>query len=234
MPCECSSHAQEARHFVSQFHSEDPRWWLDLYHYKVNDQRRGDVLTIHECTGARDMHRRFSWAVVIVQQERTDWHATLAARGFDSDHFVEGAALVTIDKVTGKVVGRYAFKRAEGAPRDLPEALVFDDRRQDGIWDDLMTAVIPSRQPGSEAITFHGPLITGRVPEPSVFCAQVGYQRKGVTKEFYDQFPPDEYVTALDRVRRIHDLAQDEYAHQFQEEFLDNWDERTSFVLVSW
>jgi hypothetical protein len=78
-----------------------------------------------------------------------------------------------------------------------------------------------------------GPLKVHRVAETAVFCEKVGYQRKSVSRSFYHEFKPDEYVANIERVRRIHVLTEPNTKGHFKEQFMDNWT-ALSFVQVSW
>ena len=52
--------------------------------------------------------------------------------------------------------------------------------------------------------------------------------------DFYDEFLATEYVCALERVRRIHELTDADDRLDFKERFLDTRSERESFVFVTY
>src|SRR5262245_49417982 len=204
---------------------------LDLYHLRVNNEKRGELHSIHpSIAGSAEMLRKFAWCTVTIHNEQIDWDATFAAQGLLLEHFQGAGAAQTPDRSTKQMVGYYAFARCKNAPRDLPELIVFNNLGRD---DDLMLTMVRSRQPDVEATVLRGPLKVHRVAETAVFCEQIGYQRRSVHRSFYDEFKPDEYVTDIDRVRKIHELTEPDMKAHFKEQFLDNWAAQ-SFVQVSW
>jgi len=203
---------------------------LDLYHFRVNDEKRGEPRSIHPgIEGFSAMLRKFACCTVTIHNEQTDWEATLAAHGFLLEHFQAGVAQ-TPDWSTRQMIGYFAFGRRKSAPRGLPELIVFNNLGRD---DDLMLTMVRSRQPDIEPTVLRGPLKVHRIAETAVFCEQIGYQRKSVHRSFYDEFKPDAYVTDIERVRKIYELTEPDEKARFKELFLDNWAAQ-SFVQVSW
>lgn len=67
-----------------------------------------------------------------------------------------------------------------------------------------------------------------------VYFRKVGYQRKGVSAEFYRIFPPDVITADFSTVAMIRDLTDPELVESFSRNFMDNWDDRRSILMVSW
>jgi hypothetical protein len=67
-----------------------------------------------------------------------------------------------------------------------------------------------------------------------VYTQQVGYQRNGVINDFFHEFKPDWMFAERSYARRIYELTVPEAQQAFRSNFLDNWDEQHSLVLISW
>ena len=67
-----------------------------------------------------------------------------------------------------------------------------------------------------------------------VYVAPAGYQRKNVVDDFFRVFPPDWAFAERRYAERIFELTVPEAQQDFRRNFLDNWDERHSLVVISW
>jgi hypothetical protein len=201
---------------------------LDLYHFRANADRRGDPLTIASTIpGAAEMRQKFDWCLEIIHNLQVDWEATFAAQNLDLAHYKTGPSTVRIDPRTDIETGVFVFKRRTWFG-SAPKNVVFVSLDDKPDWEAVAVRKL------SRPTVFRGPLATHRVPEIVVFVEQVGYQRKSVDGKFFKEFRADELVTELARVQRIHDLTIEEARADFKQQFIDNWDDRESFVAVSW
>jgi hypothetical protein len=70
--------------------------------------------------------------------------------------------------------------------------------------------------------------------ETVIFYDVVGYQRNGVSEEFYCHFRPDDVTCLEHRVEGIYQNANPEARENFKRTFMDNWIEGRSFIVVSY
>jgi hypothetical protein len=70
--------------------------------------------------------------------------------------------------------------------------------------------------------------------EDVVYVEQVGYQRQQVVDQFFNEFQPDGLFADRLYAERIFDLTIPESQPAFRSNFLDNWDESRSLLMVSW
>jgi hypothetical protein len=81
---------------------------------------------------------------------------------------------------------------------------------------------------------FFGPFVTVMKTETVIFYDVVGYQRNGVSQEFYHHFRPDD-VTCLEyRVEAIYQSASSDLRESFKRNFMDNWIDGRSFLIISY
>lgn len=67
-----------------------------------------------------------------------------------------------------------------------------------------------------------------------VYAVSAGYQRKSVVDGFFNVFPPDWAFAERRYAEQILELTVPEAQQEFRSNFLDNWDERRSLVVISW
>jgi hypothetical protein len=67
-----------------------------------------------------------------------------------------------------------------------------------------------------------------------VYGVSVGYQRKEVVDDFFNEFPPDWAFAERRYAERIFELTVPEARQNFRSNFLDNWDDDHSLVVISW
>lgn len=185
---------------------------LDLYHFKANAERRGKPFQIEFWKGWDDLVARLSWCVVTLYEE--DELGTLAKYGITSTPI--GSDLLA-------TLTAYSIETDYTEISPLPSGVasvgrLFKLRSDKEGW--LPMLVVLDNM--------------GRIGLPTLYVEEIGWQQKRVARAFYDEFEPTEYVWALERVRRIHDLTDADERLDFEERFLDTWSERESFVFVSW
>src|SRR5262249_6508559 len=121
------------------------------------------------------------------------------------------------------------FRRRCGADAKLPELLFVTNSDAPA-----RVAKRIQRGWGANAVVLTAEYVPGILRATTVYAEEIGYQRKAVSAPFYDEFRPSEWIVDIARVRRIHELTDEDSRDEFGSGFLDTWDERTSFVLVSW
>src|SRR5262249_54968427 len=93
----------------------------------------------------------------------------------------------------------------------------------------------PYTEAGSEGVLrVFGPFGTLVKSETVMFYEPVGHQKDGVSEAFFREFKPDDLTCSRERVERIRDMVLPEAREDFEDKFLDKWDEARSFVLISW
>jgi hypothetical protein len=78
-------------------------------------------------------------------------------------------------------------------------------------------------------------------PFDGMFFIDVGYQRKGMSEQFYKDIPPDWILGRIEDVLKImkyidHDdsALAEQLRDNFQKNFIDNFEFGISLVLISW
>jgi hypothetical protein len=67
-----------------------------------------------------------------------------------------------------------------------------------------------------------------------VYAKQLGYQRNDVVDGFFQEFSPDWMFSEKLYAQRIFELTIPEAQQAFRTNFLDNWDDQRSLVVISW
>lgn len=67
-----------------------------------------------------------------------------------------------------------------------------------------------------------------------VYAVSAGYQRKNVVDDFFNVFPPDWAFAERTYAERILELTVPEARQEFRSNFLDNWNDGRSLVVISW
>jgi hypothetical protein len=201
---------------------------LDIYHLRANAEGRGSPFSLQDAAvGIERMQSKFSWCLREVDFPIVDWHKTLAPLGLDAAHYKHTISIpVPLGKPgSGRIDG---LRRRPGADAKLPELLFVTN-----LDDEVETAKRVQRGWGAEAVVLKAEYVRGSVRETVVYGEEIGYQQNEVEPVFYSEFPPSEYIVDIDRVRRIHELTLETGKETFAAEFLDTWDDETSFVYVS-
>jgi hypothetical protein len=133
--------------------------------------------------------------------------------------------------------GRYTcfvFVKADAVGLHHPIQAVFSNERQFPLLPKFMRR---SRFPlpgARKAPHFFGPFATAMKTETVIFYDVVGYQRNGVSEEFYHHFRPDDVTCLEHRVEGIYQSTIPEMRANFKRTFMDNWMEGRSLVLISY
>lgn len=67
-----------------------------------------------------------------------------------------------------------------------------------------------------------------------IYLQEVGYQRKDVLDTFFNEFPPDMTTADLEKVKRIHELTIPDAKDSYRRNFIDNWNDEESILVISW
>jgi hypothetical protein len=70
--------------------------------------------------------------------------------------------------------------------------------------------------------------------ENVIFYDVVGYQRNGVSDEFYRCFQPDDVTCLEHRVEGVYQMTAPGLRENFKNTFMDNWIVGRSFVIISY
>jgi hypothetical protein len=206
---------------------------LDIYHLRANADGRGYPFSLQdEIVGTERMQSKFAWCLRVVDLPITDWHRTLAALGLDAEHYKHTISIpVPSGKPRSGQKGRIdGLRRRPGANAKLPE-LLFVTNLDDDV--EVAKRVGLGRGWAAEAVVLKAEYVLGSVRETVVYGEEIGHQQKEVEPVFYSEFPPSEYIVDIDRVRRIHQLTLETSKETLASEFLDTWNDETSFVFVS-
>lgn len=179
---------------------------LDIYHHKICTTGNHDRTMTLTAEDDGTPHPLQKYAEHAIDEPNTyiDWVKTFEKHGYPYEAFSLGMMSGYPDP-PGSV---YTFYRRPGASADLPEKLELVEHEQ-----------------RHDLVTFE------RVDKALPYI-EAGYQRKSVLGEFYDEFAAWEIITDRARVERIHALTVPEVQEHFKQEFLDNWEEGRSFVIV--
>ena len=203
---------------------------LDIYHLKANAEGRGSPWVLDEAHGKERMQEKFEWCLREVDFPVTDWSKTLAPLGFDVTQYdltigmpVEGHTQ------TGQPARAVGFRRRSGADTRLPERLFVTNA-------DAPESVAARFHKGwgANAVVLRAEDVPALQRAASVFAEEIGYQQNAVAAALYQEFQPGEWIVDFARVRRIHELTDEDERDAFRAAFLDPWDDRTSFVFVGW
>ena len=175
---------------------------LDIFHKKVCHDDPEGHYDIDDDDSGENPLKKFAALAIEKTNTYIDWAQTFARRSLNADHYTMGMMSSSGDGT------EYVFYRSTEAPPDLPERVSFSDN------------------PGCED------LVTFQKVDRVVPCVEAGYQRKSVRQAFYQEFAPWETITDRARVERIHALTLPDSQPAFKAQFLDNWEDDKSFVVV--
>lgn len=157
-----------------------------------------------------------------------DWAKMFAERGLVYENYR------IISRATDGKHTCFFFVDADAVGFDHPIRCAFSDERQFQLLPKFMQRS-KFRFPGSrQAPHFFGPLATVMKTETVIFYDVVGYQRNGVSEEFYHYFRPDDVTCLEHRVEGIYQTTVPELREDFKRTFMDNWIDGRSFVIVSY
>lgn len=180
---------------------------LDIYHIHAQDPTAAASATVREFRYEDSALKRLSAFSTKKTNKYLDWPATFAKVNQPFEHYAHGTWGSSKDDMY------HGFYRKDGAPTHLPERLEFRYGRTENDFGDL---IIADRE------------------DTVIFGAEAGYQGKRVYREFFNHFQAWEYITDRERVERILQMTLPEHRQHFRQAFLDNWDDKRSFVVVSY
>lgn len=176
---------------------------LDITHYHVEDA--GSTDGSEHLIEEDGPLTKFLAQAVAKTNRYIDWAASFAARGLSCEHFMMASQVWDSTGTCAK------FMRTPEAPVDVPERVQFRWGRTEDDFGDLV--------------------LVDRLDQV-LQASEIGYQRKGVESEFFREFESWEVITDLARVERILELCLADRRKTFRRDFLDNWDDERSFVIV--
>jgi hypothetical protein len=63
---------------------------------------------------------------------------------------------------------------------------------------------------------------------------ELGYQRKGVTRHFYNRYQPDEFIFSKKGLDELATFVEKEYRQTFENDFVDKFIEGDTIVLLGY
>jgi hypothetical protein len=162
------------------------------------------------------------------QNPHIDWEKMFADRGLDYGGYR------VMSRATDGKYNCFVFVDADAVGFGHPIRAVFSDEWQLPFLPKFMQRS-KFRVPGSrKAPHFFGPFTNVMKSETVVFYDLVGYQRKGVSDDFYSCFRPDDVICLEHRVEGIYQMTDPELRKDFKRAFMDNWIDGRSFVIISY
>lgn len=178
---------------------------LDIFHRKVvsGERHEGTMQMGADSDGTPNPIDVFSSFAIDEENTYIDWKATFARKNLDVEDYS-----MSMWGTDGQGGAEYRFFRKREEARSLPEKVEFfqNETTQDLCTFKRTDRVIP--------------------------YVEIGYQRKSVSPAFYDEFEGWEVITDRARVERIGALTDPQEQGAFNRNFLDNWEDGRSFVVV--
>jgi hypothetical protein len=157
-----------------------------------------------------------------------DWEKMFADRGLVyRDHRV-------VSRVSDGRHTCFFFVDADAVGFQHPIRAVFSDEQRSPLLPKFMKRSKFQLPASRHAPHFFGPFDMTMKTETVIFYDVAGYQRGGVSDEFYRHFRPDDVTCVKDHAYAIYQSAIPEAQQNFKRNFLDNWIEGRSFVLISY
>jgi hypothetical protein len=128
----------------------------------------------------------------------------------------------------------FVFTDAGDVEIGSPIRVVFSDEWQIPLIPNSMQRSRLSPPNAKKAQHFFGPFATVMRSETVIFYDIVGYQQHGVSEEFYERFRPDDVTCLAPQVESIYQLTDPELRAGFKRDFMDNWIDGRSFVIISY
>jgi hypothetical protein len=166
--------------------------------------------------------------IQIHQNPHLDWERMFADRGLGAERYR------ILSRATDGKHNCFAFADANAVGFDAPIKAVFSDEWQFPWLPKFMQRSSLSMPGAKKAPHFFGPFATIMKSEKVIFYDIVGYQRNGVSGEFYNCFRPDDVTCLEHRIEGIYQMTDPQLRDQFKRTFMDNWIEGRSFVIVSY
>jgi hypothetical protein len=175
---------------------------LDLYHRKVTPVGYDGTMTVAQDEAEPDPLVCFLGSALDEENTYIDWEKTFTLKGYPAD-----AYRMYLQSADGSGVS-YHFSRNDDADPALPEKLAFVENKNQ-----------------------HDLCLFKQI-DKAIPYVEVGYQRKSVSGQFYEEFNGWEVITDKARVERIYQLTEDFAQANFKKTFLDNWEDGVSFVVI--
>ncbi|MBX9773802.1 MAG: hypothetical protein K2Y71_05255 [Xanthobacteraceae bacterium] len=199
---------------------------LDIYHAQA--KREVDVNFFRIDGMASDEFRSLQPYVQVHQNPHTDWEKMFSDQGL-----VYGNYRAVVRATDGRR-NCFAFVDADAVGFEAPIRVIFSDEWQFPLLPRFMQRS-KFNVPGSKkAPHFFGPFATIMKSENVVFYDIVGYQRNGVSDDFYQCFRPDDVTCLENRVEGIYQMTAPELREEFKRTFMNNWIDGRSFVIISY
>ena len=157
-----------------------------------------------------------------------DWEKMFADRGL-----VDKKYRIVSRASDGKHTS-FFFIDADAVGLDHPVKAVFSNEWQFPLLPKFMQRSNFRLPTARKAPHFFGPFAMTMKTETVIFYDVAGYQRNGVSEEFYYHFRPDDVTCLQHRVEGIYQSTIPEMRENFKRTFMDNWIEGRSFVLISY
>ncbi len=198
---------------------------LDIYHFKVNDNRQGEASDIDSHTQSL---LRFEKLFCQKQNEYIDWKAMFVAQGLnDEDYFARSRSLQ--GGFRGPVES-YSFVLAKEASDPMAKVRII-------FCQGSPIRNFPARLAHKffgKPITIYGDFLMRTQLDTVVYAENVGYQRKGLMEGIHDDFALEPLIFDLAAVIKLYEMTEPALQPAFQANFVDVWDAERSFVYLSY
>lgn len=67
-----------------------------------------------------------------------------------------------------------------------------------------------------------------------IYYKDISYQRKGVKREFYENYKPDDFIVLEEEVLELKKYILEEYLEDFDQKFLQKFKEKKNLVWISY
>jgi hypothetical protein len=202
---------------------------LDIYHFHVEDEPNDNPVVV-------DISQPQLLKIATFTRKETnqyiDFDRLFADHGFSLQDYrlVFGQRQMA---QAGKFTDDYYFCAANESDPMNPKSrgLYFTNRRS------FLFAPKPNLSPNARKMV--RTLKVGKYPAESrlddvVYAVSIGYQRNNVVDAFFNEFQPDWAFAERNYAERIFELTVPEAQQEFRSNFLDNWDDGRSLVVISW
>lgn len=196
---------------------------LDIYHAVAKQEAAGRFFRVDGISRMKPLQTYFQPH----SNPHFDWPKMFADRGLIYQNLRIG-----VRATDGK---NTCFVFVDGAAEGMGEArAIFSDEWRPPL---VPRFLLPSKfrfPRAGKAPHFFGPFATVMKTETVVFYDLAGYQRNSVSDEFYQRFLPDDVTCDRNRAVELHRMTAIEAQDEFKRNFLDNWVDDRSFIIVSY
>lgn len=198
-------------------------------------------LDIYHAHAKRDVDKKFFRVDTVLNELKSletyfqihenphiDWEKMFA------DHGLVYRSYRVMARTTGGKHNCFVFVDADAVGLNHPIRAVFSDEWQFPLLPKFMQRSRFRLPAARKAPHFFGPFAKIMKSETVIFYDLVGYQRNGVSREFYHYFRPDDVTCLEDRIKAIYQTTAPEIRENFKRTFMDNWIDGRSFVIISY